>query len=117
MSRQILRLFLFSVAVALIATPASAGRTRVGIGLSFGFPLFFGPPIFYAPPPPVVFAPPPVVFAPPAGLSATPTSPTFVGPSGAFCREFETSARVGGRIERLFGTACQQPDGTWRVVR
>lgn len=37
--------------------------------------------------------------------------------SGAFCREYTTRARVGGRIQQGYGTACRQPDGSWRIVR
>ncbi len=36
--------------------------------------------------------------------------------SGAYCREFQHSITVGGRKERGYGIACQQPDGTWRIV-
>ncbi|MEI6985079.1 MAG: RT0821/Lpp0805 family surface protein [Rhodospirillaceae bacterium] len=35
---------------------------------------------------------------------------------GAYCREFQQSIVVGGRTERGTGTACQQPDGSWRIV-
>ncbi|HYH19061.1 MAG TPA: RT0821/Lpp0805 family surface protein [Azospirillum sp.] len=38
------------------------------------------------------------------------------GPSGEYCREYQTTFSVGGQIERGTGTACRQPDGTWRVV-
>ncbi|WP_298379628.1 RT0821/Lpp0805 family surface protein [Azospirillum sp.] len=36
--------------------------------------------------------------------------------SGEFCREYQTSIVVGGRTQQGVGTACQQPDGSWRVV-
>jgi surface antigen len=36
--------------------------------------------------------------------------------SGAYCREFRHSISVGSRIEDAYGTACQRPDGSWRVV-
>lgn len=36
--------------------------------------------------------------------------------SGGYCREFEQTVTVGGERQRGFGTACRQPDGTWRVV-
>jgi len=39
-----------------------------------------------------------------------------VGPYGEHCREFQTSIAVSGRIQQGYGTACRQPDGTWRVV-
>ncbi|MBY0458639.1 MAG: hypothetical protein K2V38_14970, partial [Gemmataceae bacterium] len=86
-----------------------------------GFPLFaYAPPVYY-PPPPVYYYPPPPPVAyvppPPPGLSATPAGPAYVSPSGSYCREFQSSGVVAGRMEQLYGTACQQPDGSWRVVR
>jgi len=33
------------------------------------------------------------------------------------CREFATTANVGGKQEQIFGTACRQSDGSWRVVQ
>ena len=36
--------------------------------------------------------------------------------SGAYCREYQTTATVGGRDQEAYGTACQQPDGSWKVV-
>lgn len=36
--------------------------------------------------------------------------------SGTYCREYTTSARVGGRTQEAYGTACRQPDGSWRIV-
>lgn len=32
------------------------------------------------------------------------------------CREYRTSVVIDGRTETAYGTACRQPDGTWRVV-
>ena len=36
--------------------------------------------------------------------------------SGAYCREYQTTVTVGGRDQEAYGTACQQPDGSWKVV-
>lgn len=36
--------------------------------------------------------------------------------TGAYCREFQHEISVGGRSERAFGTACRQPDGSWKIV-
>jgi len=36
--------------------------------------------------------------------------------SGDYCREFQQTINVGGRMERANGRACQQPDGTWQIV-
>lgn len=32
------------------------------------------------------------------------------------CREYTLDAEIGGRVEQLYGTACRQPDGSWRIV-
>ncbi len=37
--------------------------------------------------------------------------------SGAYCREFQNTVVVGGRQEQAYGTACRQPDGSWKVVQ
>jgi len=37
--------------------------------------------------------------------------------SGAYCREFQNTIVVGGRQEQAYGTACRQPDGSWKVVQ
>ncbi len=36
--------------------------------------------------------------------------------NGLYCREFQQTITVGGRTETAYGTACRQPDGTWRIV-
>ncbi|MGE0754683.1 MAG: RT0821/Lpp0805 family surface protein [Alphaproteobacteria bacterium] len=35
---------------------------------------------------------------------------------GDYCREYSQSITVGGRTEKAYGTACRQPDGTWKIV-
>lgn len=37
--------------------------------------------------------------------------------TGEYCREFQQDVTVGGKTEQAFGTACRQPDGSWRVVK
>ena len=37
--------------------------------------------------------------------------------TGAYCREYQTTVTVGGKTEDAFGTACQQPDGSWKIVQ
>lgn len=44
-----------------------------------------------------------------------PTNDGYVA-DGAYCREFQQTIVVGGRSEQAFGTACRQPDGSWRIV-
>ena len=41
----------------------------------------------------------------------TRTYETSSGP----CREYTIDAMIGGRIEKVYGTACRQPDGSWRI--
>ena len=36
--------------------------------------------------------------------------------TGAYCREFQHAVKVNGRIQKAYGTACQQPDGSWKIV-
>ena len=37
-------------------------------------------------------------------------------PAGSYCREFQQTIVVGGRSEQAFGTACRQPDGSWKIT-
>ncbi len=37
-------------------------------------------------------------------------------PSGLYCREFQQTITVNGRTESAYGTACREPDGTWKIV-
>ncbi len=36
--------------------------------------------------------------------------------SGQYCREYNQHVTVGGKTQHAFGTACRQPDGTWKIV-
>lgn len=36
--------------------------------------------------------------------------------SGRYCREFQQTVYIGGKEESAYGTACQQPDGSWQIV-
>lgn len=36
--------------------------------------------------------------------------------AGAYCREYQTVIAVGGRPQQGYGTACRQPDGSWKVM-
>jgi len=35
--------------------------------------------------------------------------------SGGLCREFTTVMHIDGKEEVVHGTACKQPDGTWKA--
>ena len=119
--------------VALFPLHANA-RVFVGIGFGgccygggWGYPYYYAPyyalPVVYAaqqppvvymvPQPPVVYyqSPAPVVYGDPVALQANQTSPTFIDRFGRTCRQFQgTSAYASG-------TACLQPDGTWRITQ
>jgi surface antigen len=46
----------------------------------------------------------------------TPTR-TYQTQAGQYCREFSQTITVGGRTQEGVGTACRQPDGSWRIVQ
>lgn len=33
-----------------------------------------------------------------------------------FCREYQSTAMIGGKRQQMYGTACRQPDGSWKAV-
>lgn len=41
---------------------------------------------------------------------------TFERAPGAYCREYQATATVGGQVQRTYGTACRQPDGVWKIM-
>jgi len=47
--------------------------------------------------------------------TVTPTR-TYQRASGQYCREFTQVIVLAGRREEMMGTACREPDGTWRKV-
>ncbi len=46
--------------------------------------------------------------------TVTPTS-TYATPSGP-CREYTVDGYIGGKKEKIYGTACRQPDGSWKTT-
>ena len=36
---------------------------------------------------------------------------------GRYCREYQQEIVVGGQRENAYGKACQQPDGSWEIVK
>lgn len=48
--------------------------------------------------------------------SVTPTR-DGTSQSGDYCREFYETVTIGGKTEDAYGVACQQPDGSWRIVQ
>jgi len=41
---------------------------------------------------------------------------TWQLPDGRPCREYTTTAVIGGEAAQAFGTACRNPDGSWQIV-
>jgi surface antigen len=41
---------------------------------------------------------------------------TYQSPSGQYCREYQQDITVGGQMHEAYGTACRQPDGSWKIV-
>jgi putative SOS response-associated peptidase YedK len=35
---------------------------------------------------------------------------------GSYCREYQISGTIDGRRQRLYGTACLQPNGSWDFI-
>lgn len=123
---------------AMVGMPAPAAAhdawhrpgPRVGVFFHFWDPFFYYPRPYYYDPPVVVYryAPPPprvvyvapqpaVVYAAPAPVTVSPASPVYTDSLGRTCREYQTTVSVGGAPQPAYGTACLQPDGSWRVVR
>ncbi|MGE5478415.1 MAG: RT0821/Lpp0805 family surface protein [Bacteroidales bacterium] len=40
---------------------------------------------------------------------------TYEAAPGQYCREYQQTVTVGGQQQQSYGTACRQPDGSWRV--
>ncbi|MEX2455277.1 MAG: RT0821/Lpp0805 family surface protein [Rhodospirillaceae bacterium] len=48
--------------------------------------------------------------------TVTPTQ-TYQTASGEYCREYQQTVSVGGKTEQAYGTACRQPDGSWKIIK
>jgi hypothetical protein len=109
---------LLVVAGGLVLLPSRADA-RAFVAFGVGVPFFAAPGYYY--PPPVVAYPPPVYYGPPAvayapGAAYAPSAPV-AQQSQQYCREYQTTSIINGRPQQVFGTACLQPDGTWRIVK
>ena len=47
--------------------------------------------------------------------SVTPTR-TYQSSSGEYCREYQQTVMIDGKTEQSYGTACRQPDGSWKIM-
>jgi surface antigen len=54
---------------------------------------------------------------PESGNSGTVTPKAYYkADNGGYCREFQQTITVGGQTQQGYGTACRQPDGSWKIV-
>ncbi len=53
---------------------------------------------------------------PDSGNQYTVTPTRTYETAGTPCREYVVDGTVGGRKEKIYGTACRQADGTWRTA-
>jgi hypothetical protein len=107
------------LATALSSPAQARGFVSIGIGVPLvPSPAYYypPPPLYYYPPPPVVAYPPaaPVYYAP-APAYAPPPAAAYAAPQGE-CREYTSTTTIAGQPQNMVGTACRQPDGTWRIV-
>jgi surface antigen len=55
---------------------------------------------------------------PDSGNSGTITPKrTYRTDRGQYCREYQQTVLIGGEERQAYGTACRQPDGTWKIVK
>ena len=52
---------------------------------------------------------------PDTGHSGTVTPTRTYQAAAGCCREFQNNVTIGGKDEKAYGTACRQPDGSWKV--
>jgi surface antigen len=50
-----------------------------------------------------------------ADYRVTPTKNVTVR-GNKYCREYRTTANIAGKVQQMYGTACRQPDGSWKQV-
>jgi len=48
--------------------------------------------------------------------SVTPRK-TYETSKGDYCREYSQTVTVAGKTQEAYGTACRQPDGSWKIVK
>jgi surface antigen len=53
---------------------------------------------------------------PDSGHSGTVTPVRTYQSGNTYCREYQQTVTISGKPEQSYGTACRQPDGTWKIV-
>lgn len=107
-------LVLGAAGIALAPQPAAA---RVSVGIGFGLPLFapaYAAPVYY--PAPYAYAP---AYAPPPAPAYYAPQQSYApapAPTASQCLEYNSTSVIDGTPQQTVGTACLQPNGTWRIV-
>jgi surface antigen len=52
---------------------------------------------------------------PDSGHAGTVTPGRAYQSGDTYCREFQSHVTIDGKPDRAYGTACRQPDGSWKV--
>ena len=52
---------------------------------------------------------------PDTGHSGTVTPTRTYHSDRGYCREFQNTVVIDGKNENAYGTACRQPDGSWKI--
>ncbi len=52
---------------------------------------------------------------PDSGHSGTVTPTRTYQSGGTYCREYQQTVTIGGNQEKAYGTACREPDGSWKI--
>ena len=42
---------------------------------------------------------------------------TYQTSQGQYCREYLQEVVINGKLQQAYGTACRQPDGSWKIIR
>jgi hypothetical protein len=105
----------------LLALPLKPAEARVWVGVGIGLPVWGG--YYY----PYAAAPYPYYYGNPGGyyyyppaaqpVPAPSAAPQQGGVSTTNCRDYSSTETIDGRPQTVTGSACQQPDGSWRIVR
>ncbi|HRJ61898.1 MAG TPA: hypothetical protein PKZ97_13080 [Azospirillaceae bacterium] len=116
-------------AVCAAAPVAADTRVNIGVGVGYTWGGYGGygygggyghrhynyyrrPPNIYYPPPAVVYPSPP-----PDVVYVVPNAPAEVQRADrTYCREYTTQTTIAGKRQQTYGTACRQPDGSWRII-
>jgi surface antigen len=53
---------------------------------------------------------------PDSGSYGTVTPVQTYETADGYCREFQHKAKIGGRTEQVYGTACRSADGQWQAI-